>query len=166
MPQGGQTVSVTLKQDPGRYIRLEFCNQDASAGLWPFNEESSEKLSGTYTAAGYNFVYNAVNSSYFENDADSQKKRCWVFGKADSYIISPVIEGRKLVKVRVIESNGDAKLCVKTADGATEVSSVKTTDADAMESIALTSSEAGISYRLQITNAKTLRIKTLFFEYE
>ena len=166
MPQGGQTVSVTLKQDPGRYIRLEFCNQDASAGLWPFNEESSEKLSGTYTAAGYNFVYNAVNSSYFENDADSQKKRCWVFGKADSYIISPVIEGRKLVKVRVIESNGGAKLCVKTADGATEVSSVKSTDADTMESIALTSSEAGISYRLQITNAKTLRIKTLFFEYE
>lgn len=163
-PEGGEVVQVTLTQEKGAMMRLEFCNQDGSEAYWPFDETANTSEgagTGAYTVCGYSFGYSAVNSNL--SDAT---RACWQFGKSGSYILSPIVEGRKLVQVKVIESNGGAKIEIKNEAGDATVGDEKSTTADEMKTWNLENTEIGESYRVEITNNKTLRIKTLIFTYE
>ena len=164
-PQGMSPVKFVMEQEKGSIISLEFASQDDATALWPFVSPSSDNIaSGTYTtAAGLNFVIAAPNGGQL----NSSQRALQLTNGATCTVDTPAIEGYKLVRVKVIDRNGNtAPVIVTTTDGSvtggTGVSLGKNTWAE--WSLAGTSVNTSYRYKTTVTS-KTVRLAYMVLEY-
>ena len=170
---GMEPVKVTLGQEKGSILALEFRDQTNSNSAWPFDQDpgkQGEVGPGKYTVGGYEIPYRATVESFQELDAN---KGSWRIGKGVGiWVESPVIEGRKLSRVSVADYNTGHFPSINTADDAMTVvmrGAYADLDREQVRDSIVTWTLAGTKvstpYRLVSNEDKTMRIKYLVFEY-
>lgn len=159
---GKPDVYVTMYQEKGSIMELEFFDQDKTARVWPFDEdartETAEKTS-SYTIAGYSFGYHALSTQQFHTYG-------WQIGTgANNYVQTPAVAGWRLFKAAVAEYNGRSIRIADTSDEVVSGGEVFKVTRDVVHSWILGSSTSGVAYRIANTDSGTLRIRYIRLEY-
>ena len=147
-------------------VSIDFTTTDAMPEGFP-TSSSDGVTDGTYTINGYSFTIHASNNFYWGNTTNL---KALLIGKADSYVLLPAIEGKKLVTVKFhTGANASSKVTasINSADGETAVHTV--TDAltkDTDYTWVLSNTAANTRYRFSITNANNFQFATLELVYE
>jgi hypothetical protein len=119
---------------------------------------------GTYTIAGYSFSFNASTAFYWNSSSNFL-----MLGKANSYILTPAISGKKLTKIEF-----------KTGGNASENVIVDVFDANGTNSLGVNSEKlkkgtvytwpingsTNTSYQIRVTNAYNAQFQYLKLTFE
>lgn len=168
-PQGGEPYKVTLQQEKGSILTLEFRNQDGSAMVWPFTAEAAteagDKGPGSFECGGYTFPYYTVADCMMESAYGwrlGTGKGCWIG--------TPVVEGLALTKITMVDRNSNVNPNIETASGDilpggafNDLVGTYTNNQPVYWN--LTGTAPGQSYRIMATEARTIRALYLSFEY-
>ena len=170
--EGELPAKIELSQEKASILTLEFRAMDRSSAVWAFEETPNTDATknngtGTLTVAGYSFGWKATTTCMFEPGTNFG----WRVGRGiGDYVEFPAIEGRKLVKVRVIDANAGGVCAVQTADGATVEGGTFADYKDIAKTTGavynLSGTAAGTAYRLVATANGTLRLTHIELTYE
>ena len=120
---------------------------------------------GTYTIAGYSFTFKATTAFYW-----NKSSYFIMLGKADSYILTPAVSGKKLTKIQFKTGGGASEnviVDVYSADGSTSlgVNSAKLLKGTEY-TWNVTGTAVNTSYQIRVTNAYNAQFQYLTLTYE
>ena len=123
---------------------------------------ASNETSKTYD--GYTYKFKATESCYYYNS------KALLIGKKDSYITFPAIPNYKLTSVKASNCTGasaKASVVICSTSNTTAVSggTASTISAGGSKTWTLSSTSAGTSYRMYITNAYAVQLTELVLTY-
>ena len=162
-----KTITVTITQakastggtgDPVT-IALSFDNKPTA----DFPEGSSAGIAdGTYEIEGYSFTFHAAAKFYWNADGYI------LFGKKDSYILLPAIDGVALKSVSFKTGSGASEnVILDIYKGTDEAQSVNTSKlSKGTEYKWDFAGEVGVAYSIYVTNAYNAQLQTLTLVYE
>ena len=124
---------------------------------------ASGTKTGTYTIEGYDFVFNAGAGFYW-----SEKEKCLIIGKANSYIELPAVEGKKLTLVEFLTGKNASENVIADIYTSAGVSmGINTAKLTKGTTYTWTvAGEVNAKYRIQITNAYNAQFQTIKLKYE
>ncbi|MCR5561631.1 MAG: hypothetical protein K6F58_07455 [Bacteroidales bacterium] len=118
---------------------------------------------GTFKLEGYDFVFNAATGFYW-----SEKEKCLIIGKANSYIELPAVEGKKLTLVEFLTGKNASENVI--ADLYTSAGSALNKNTAKLKKGSTYTweleGEVNAKYRIQITNAYNAQFQTIKLKYE
>lgn len=166
-PQGGETYKYEMIQQKGSILLFEFRDQDNKNKIWPFvdpdeSPASTNKGEGWFTApGGYKFHCYATTALYLYSNGF----QCGS-GEKD-WIEFPVMEGRTLVRVTIVDYNGSTKPSIHDAQGNPITGGEYNAAFGKLIPFTwnLEGTEPGKAYRMITNTTKTFRINNIEFEY-
>ena len=153
-------IEVTITQGAAGQpivIDLDFASASPAADF----PTSAGPKDGSYSFNGFTFVFHASTSYYW-----SSQNKCILIGKADSYIELPAIDGMKLTEVEFLTgANASSKVIIDIYKGNTALGINTAANNKGTKYTWAVEGEAGVSYRIYITNANNAQFQTLKLTY-
>ena len=119
---------------------------------------------GTYTLGGQTFVLHAADKFYQAKSGDAYYL---LIGKKDSYIELPTIAGKALVKVEFLTGSGASENVIIDIYKGSEALGINTAKLKKGTEYSWdVNGEAGVAYRIHITNAYNAQFQNLKLQYE
>ena len=162
---GAEAVVVITQSKPSSgdavTISIDFTKEMAELP----QGSSAGKTDGTYNWGGYDFIIHAADKFY---QAKSNESFYLLFGKANTYIQFPAIDGKSLVKVQFLTGAGASEnvVCdIAKADG-TRLNINSDKLKKGTEYDWAVPGEPGVAYRFVVTNAYNAQFQSLTVVYE
>ena len=121
------------------------------------------KTSGTYTFDGYEFSFNATTKFYWNTDGYV------LFGKKDSYILLPSVQGKSLTSISFKTGKGastSVMVGVSNADGSSVVKAAEKLEKQNTDYTWEIAGTVGAQYRIVVTSAHNAQFQNLVLKYE
>lgn len=167
-PQGGEVYKYEMIQQKGSILLFEFRDQDDKSKIWPFvdpakSPASTNKGEGWFTApGGYKLHCYATTALYLYSNGF----QCGS-GTTD-WIEYPVMPGKALVRVTIVDYNGSTKPSIHDADGVPVKGGEYSPEFGKLIPFTwnLEGTEPGKAYRMITNINKTFRMNNIEFEYK
>lgn len=155
------TITQAAKPAAGQpiVIALDFTSASPATGFPTASGDN--KKDGTYTIDGYTFAFHAANSFYW-----ASQNKCIIIGKANSYIELPAVDEMKLTEVEFLTgANASENVIIDIYKASTALKINTEKIKKATKYTWTVAGEAGVSYRIYITNAYNAQFQTIKLTY-
>ena len=172
MPANDVAVSAEFKSTQGSgdtktIISIDFTTTDQRPSNFPSSSDNKGTDLTSYTIAGYSFSFYAATGYYWINSSNG---KYLLIGKANSYILLPAIEGKKLTKVEFHTGSGASTSVIPniySADGETAIyNNTTATGQDKDYTWNLSNTANNTAYQIRITNKYNAQFTKLELTYE